>query len=159
MKPHEGFPDPAGAEMGTEDERHASAMPRVLIVEDQALIALALAADLSGMGCDVVGRAASGEAAVEMARLLAPDTVVMDIHLVGRMDGIEAAAAIKAAVAPRLVFVTAYAEGPDRKRMEALGPVAILGKPYHPSELNLAVNVSARRRLRRPVQAAVAAGG
>jgi CheY-like chemotaxis protein len=148
MSPYDRSPASAGADKGPEEA--APARPRVLVVEDQALIALALSADLAGMGCDVVGRAASAEAAVEMARRLAPDTVVMDVHLAGRMDGIAAATLITAECAPRLVFVTAYAEGPDRGRMEALKPVAILGKPYHPSELNLAINVSARRRIRRP---------
>ncbi len=156
MSPYDRNPASAGAGNGTEEA--ASPRPRVLVVEDQALIALALSADLAGMGCDVVGRAASGEAAVEMARRLVPDTVVMDIHLVGRMDGIEAAAIIKTEIAPRLIFVTAYADGPDRQRMEALKPVSILAKPYHPSELNLAINVSARRRIRRsaPVNAGAA---
>jgi CheY-like chemotaxis protein len=133
-------------------------MARVLVVEDQALIALALVADLVAMDCEVVGRAASGEAAVELARRLAPDIVVMDVHLTGRMDGIEAAALIKADCAPRIIFVTAYAEGPDRARMEPLRPVAILSKPYHPSELNLAINVCGRRRIRGlPQQPAVGA--
>jgi CheY-like chemotaxis protein len=65
------------------------------------------------------------------------------------MDGIAAANLIKAECAPRIIFVTAYADGPDRARMEALRPVAILGKPYHPNELNLAINVCARQRVRR----------
>ncbi len=153
MSPYDRSPASAGADGAGAEDKTGTARPRVLIVEDQALIALALAADLTAMGCEVVGRAASGEAAVEMARRHSPDTVVMDVHLVGRMDGIEAAATIKAERAPRLIFVTAYAEGPDRKRMEALGPVAILAKPYHPNELNLAVNVAARRRLRQPAHA------
>jgi DNA-binding NarL/FixJ family response regulator len=129
----------------------ASARPslaRVLVVEDQALIALALVADLAAMNCVVVGRAASGEAAVELARRLAPDIVVMDIRLAGPLDGVEAAALIKRECAPRIIFVTAYADGPERARMEALRPVAILAKPYHPNELNLAVRVSGRQRIR-----------
>ena len=71
---------------------------------------------------------------------------------------IEAAALITASRAPRLIFVTAHSNGPDRRRMEALGPVAILAKPYHPSELNLAVNVAARRRLRQSTRGPAAAG-
>jgi len=72
----------------------------------------------------------------------------MDVHLAGRMDGIDAAARIKAQCAARIVFITAYADGPDRARMEALRPAAILGKPYHPSELNLAIHVCGRHRIR-----------
>lgn len=154
MSPFDRNPASAGAGSGMEEA--APPRPRVLVVEDQALIALALSADLTGMGCDVVGRAASGEAAIEMARRLAPETVVMDVHLIGRMDGIEAAGIIKAEGAARLIFVTAFAEGPDRERMEALKPVAILAKPYHPSELNLAVNVCGRQRIRRQINSATA---
>lgn len=146
----------SGAAIGAEP---AAPKPRVLVVEDQALIALALAADLAEMGCDVIGRASSGETAVDLAMRLDPDTVIMDVNLTGAMDGIDAASLIKASRAPRLIFVTAYTDGPDRRRMEALGPVAILAKPYHPSELNLAVNVAARRRLRGRSQAVAAAGG
>jgi DNA-binding NarL/FixJ family response regulator len=139
--------------------RRRAKAPRVLVVEDQALIALALAADLAALDCEVIGRAATGEAALELARRHAPDIVLMDVHLAGRMDGIQAAALIKAVCAPRIIFVTAYADGADRARMEALRPAAILGKPYHPSELNLAIHVSARQRLRRQPYAAAAAAG
>jgi len=161
MTPYERSPGPPDAGDGAEAAKaHPSrpAMARVLIVEDQALIALSLAADLAAMDCEVVGRAASGEAGVELARRHAPDIVVMDVHLAGRMDGIEAAGLIKAECAARIVFVTAYADGPDRARMEALRPAAILGKPYHPNELNLAVHVSARQRARRHPRLAAAAG-
>jgi CheY-like chemotaxis protein len=158
MSPYDRQPStPAGAGEGVGDDK-AEAEPhlRVLVVEDQALIALSLAADLAALGCDVVGRAATGEAAIELARRHTPDIVVMDVHLCGEMDGIEAAAAIKAECAPRLIFVTAYADGPDRPRMEALRPTAILGKPYHPSELSLAVNVCGRGRIRGPAHRAAA---
>lgn len=158
MSRYDRSPASAGADTGTEDEKTPFQRPRVLIVEDQVLIALSLAADLAAMACEVVGRAPSGDAAVEMARRHAPDIVVIDLHLIGSMDGVEAAARIKSECAACLIFVTAHAEGPDRARMEALKPVAILGKPYHPSELNLAVNVSSRGRLRRPPQVGVAAG-
>jgi DNA-binding NarL/FixJ family response regulator len=159
MNPHDRSRAPIGADEGaTGDAAGPPRRQRVLVVEDQALIALSLAADLTAMYCDVVGRAASGEAAVALARRYRPDIVVMDIALVGGMDGIEAAALIKAECAPRIIFVTAHADGPDRPRMEALKPAAILGKPYHPSELNLAVNLSTRQRVRGAANLAAAAG-
>ena len=160
MTPYDRSSAPSGAGTGAEGDSPSPTLPvpRVLIVEDQALIALALAADIAAMQCEVIGRAASGEAAVELARRLTPDIVLMDVQLAGRMDGVEAAALIKAECAPRIIFVTAYADGPDRPRMEAIRPAAILGKPYHPNELNLAVNVSGRQRIRRQVHYAAAAG-
>ncbi len=161
MRPHDPSPPP-GAGIGAEGETarpSEPARPRVLIVEDQALIALSLAADLTAMSCEVVGRAATGEGAIELARRHAPDIVVMDVHLVGRVDGIEAAAAIQAQCSPRIIFVTAYADGPDRPRMDALRPAAILSKPYHPSELSLAVHLCGRERVRSPARLAAAPGG
>jgi CheY-like chemotaxis protein len=131
---------------------------RALVVEDQALIALALAADLAALGCEIVARAAGGEVAVALAGRHAPDLVLMDIDLAGDMDGIEAAARIQRACGARIVFVTAYAEGADRARMEAIRPVAILGKPYDPDELARAVHVCAARRWARR-QALAGAGG
>jgi len=126
---------PAAEAAADGDNPDASRPLRVMVVEDQALIALSLAADLASMGCDVVGRAATAEAAIELARRVNPDIVLMDVHLGGRMDGIEAAARIAEHAGPRIVFLTAYADGPERKRMEALHPAAILGKPYEPDDL------------------------
>lgn len=158
MSPPDRCDRPTG-DAAEEARANKPRLARVLIVEDQALIALALAADLTAMYCEVVGRAASGEAAIELARRHAPDIVVMDVHLAGSIDGVEAAALIKAECAPRLIFVTAYADGPDRARMEALRPTAILSKPYHPNELNLAVNVCGRDRIRGDAHFAAAAAG
>ena len=59
----------------------------------------------------------------------------MDVHLAGAMDGIEAAARIQRACSARIVFITAFSEGADRARMDALRPAAVLGKPYDPDAL------------------------
>lgn len=108
---------------------------RVLVVEDQALIALALVADLAAMGCTVIARAASGEQATDLAGRNTPDIVLMDVHLAGAMDGIEAASRIQRQCSARIVFITAFSEGSDRARMDALRPAAVLGKPYDPDAL------------------------
>lgn len=133
-------------------------LKRALVVEDQALIALSLAADLAALGCDIVGRAASGEAAVELARRCAPHIVLMDVHLAGAMDGIEAAALIQAECGAHIVFITAFADGPDRSRMAALRPIAILGKPYDLDDLNLMLRASALHDRTQQPQLAAAAG-
>ena len=127
---HFTVPDPAAS-----DPRPGPAAPRVLVVEDQALLALALVADLAAMGCMIVGRAASGEQATDLARREAPDIVLMDVRLAGAIDGIEAAARIQRASSARIVFITAFSEGADRARMDALGPAGVIGKPYDPDAL------------------------
>jgi len=137
---------PPAAEMTCGDEPPGSVRPpaRILVVEDQVLIALSLIADLCALGCDVVGRAASGERAVDVARQTLPDIVLMDVHLAGIIDGVEAAACIQRESGPRIVFITAHADGPDRPRMEALQPAASLGKPYDPEELARIVDLTRR---------------
>jgi CheY-like chemotaxis protein len=117
-----------------------------MVVEDQALIALALAADLVALGCEVVGRVASGEEAVELAQRHAPEIVLMDVHLAGAMGGVEAAARIQQGCAASIIFVTAYADGAERAHMEALRPAGILCKPYDPEALAQLLRVDAARR-------------
>ena len=68
-----------------------SQRPRILIVEDEAVIALDLEQHLIDLGYDVVGIAASGQRALELTRSKAPDLIVMDIMIKGPIDGIAAA--------------------------------------------------------------------
>jgi len=67
----------------------AAAGPRVLLVDDQALLRAGIATILRAQGIDVVGEAGSGAEAVELARELAPDVICMDVQMPG-MDGLEA---------------------------------------------------------------------
>ena len=68
---------------------------KILVVEDQKIIALEITQRLEEMGYEVAGTAATGKAAIQLAADLAPDLVLMDVHLEGSMDGIEAASQIK----------------------------------------------------------------
>ena len=113
----------------------APAPVRAMVVEDQVLIALSLIADLTSLGCFVVARAVTGERAIAEARRTKPDIVFMDVNLAGTVDGIEAARRILETEDTRIVFITAYADGDHRPRMNALQPMAILGKPYEHDDL------------------------
>ena len=66
-------------------------IPRVLVVEDEPIVALELKSYLARLGFEVVGHETSGERALVAARTTRPDVVLMDIRLDGPMDGIEAA--------------------------------------------------------------------
>ncbi len=72
------------------------AKERILIVEDEGIVAADLESTLQKLGYTVVGTAATGEQAVEKAEKTAPDLVLMDIRLKGEMDGIDAAEQITA---------------------------------------------------------------
>lgn len=102
---------------------------RILLVEDEALTALLLKRELEEAGCQVHKPIATGEAAVEAARIRPVDVVVMDIRLAGRMDGIAAAEMISSCCAAPIIFTTGYNDDEIRERALALGPAAYLVKP------------------------------
>lgn len=116
---------------------------RVLIVEDEVVIAMTLEGYAEDLGLAVCGVAATGADAVEMARSLRPDLILMDVNLIGPMDGIEAAQISHQAIGARIVFVTAYGTGEVMDRIRA----AIPGAPVVPKPVNLSV-------LRRAVEGA-----
>lgn len=83
--------------------------PRILIVDDHALAREGLRAVLSAGGMDVVGDAADGESAIELARQLVPDVILMDVRLGPGIDGLEATRRIVALGLPtRIVMLTLH---------------------------------------------------
>jgi CheY-like chemotaxis protein len=102
-------------------------MKRVLIVEDEALTALALESYIEGIGHKVVGLSASGEDAVRQAKSEKPDLVFMDVRLAGKMDGMEAARLIDRDRSTAIVIISGYTRsGIDES---AYKPRAYLSKP------------------------------
>jgi DNA-directed RNA polymerase specialized sigma24 family protein len=85
-------------------------LARVLIIEDDFLLAEHIAAVLTDLGHAVTGVAATVEEAVACARRRRPDVVLADVQLRGRGSGIDAIAAIRTAVPIRTIYVTAYPE-------------------------------------------------
>jgi CheY-like chemotaxis protein len=84
-------------------------MPRLLIVENERIIARDLAKRLTKLGYTVVAIAGSGREAVQQAGDLRPDLVLMDIGLPGKMDGLEAAMHIQAQVNTPIIYLTGSA--------------------------------------------------
>jgi CheY-like chemotaxis protein len=115
------------------DETRTAA--QLLIVEDNALIALHLQSILTGLGYDVVGMVPSGERALQRVTERVPDVVLMDINLEGELDGIEAAALIQAQFDIPVIFLTGYSEDVLPQESELSGPHAYLSKPVHEREL------------------------
>ena len=79
-------------------------MSRILVVDDEAVIAMELEKMLLSMGHEVLGRASSGEEAVELARCFKPDVILMDITMPGKTDGIAAAEMIKRKLGISVIF-------------------------------------------------------
>ena len=112
---------------------------RILLVEDELLIAWDLERHLTRLGYVVLGLVSSGDEAIAQAMELRPDLILMDIRLPGHMDGIEAAERIRAQLQTVIVYMTAYADEPTVQRAMASGPAMLLRKPFSISELQEAL--------------------
>lgn len=114
---------------------------RVLIVEDEALVALDMAMILNSAGYQVMGTKPTGNSALVALNAAAadgivPDLVLMDIALRGVIDGIETTKLIKSKYpGVPVAFVTGQADPITRVRAEATGPAGYLLKPFTPEQL------------------------
>ncbi len=102
---------------------------RVLIVEDEVLMAMSLAMDLRNAGYEVADRLPSGEEAVEFMRTSPAEVVIMDIRLTGEMDGIEAAAQIREFSEAPIVFMSGYADREHDPAVAQVRPAGFMIKP------------------------------
>lgn len=112
---------------------------RLLIVEDEALVALELKARLEAMGYLVVGRAMTAPEALDCVRDTAPDLVLMDIRLGEGLDGIDAAETIQRRFKVPVVFVTAHSDDATLRRAGAAGPSGYVVKPVRDRDLRAAI--------------------
>lgn len=108
---------------------------KILIVEDEVIVALDLQSRLERLGYTVLDTFMSGEEACEKVFDLRPDLVLMDIQLGGGMDGIETAKAIHACIDIPVVFITAYAEKNVIELSDNNGPYTFIRKPFDEQEL------------------------
>jgi two-component system, response regulator PdtaR len=103
---------------------------RVLIIEDDQLVANQIDGALTDAGFEVIGAAASGEEAMELARSRSPVLAVVDIRLAGDMDGVDTAIALFRSHGIRCVFASAYSDDEAHRRAAAAAPLGWVQKPY-----------------------------
>ena len=120
------------------------AAPRVLVAEDEALIRLDLVEMLREEGYQVVGEAADGEQAVQLAGELHPDLVIMDVKM-PKKDGIEAASMIASGRIAPVVILTAFSQRELVERARDAGAMAYLVKPFGKRDLVPAVELAMSR--------------
>lgn len=114
--------------------------PRIMIVEDEALVAFAMQEDLQERGYVVTGLAATAQDAIRLARETRPAVVIMDVRLRGTGDGVDAANVIERdSPGTRIVFVTGSREPETLRRIEADHPSGLLIKPVGPDEIERAI--------------------
>lgn len=125
---------------------------RIMIVEDERIVALDLRQTLESFGHEVVMVASSGEQAVAEGPVLKPDLVLMDIHLDGPMDGTAAACVLQEHNIP-VLFLTAFASQTMLDLAEKSSPYGYLVKPVETRSLQATVRMAlARRRAEREVE-------
>ncbi len=116
--------------------------PRILVVEDEGIVAMEIQNRLSSMGYSVVAAVATGEVAIEKAGQLQPDLVLMDIRLKGKIDGVTAAEGIRARFDIPVIFLTAYADEHTLQRAKVTEPYGYVLKPFEERELHIAMEVA-----------------
>lgn len=116
------------------------ASAKILIVEDEFIIAMALEESLKAQGYAVADRVSSGEQAIEAAVRLSPDLVLMDIQLRGMLDGVQAAQRIQTALRIPVVYLTAHSDQNTLKRVVHSQPYGYITKPVTDEGLKEAID-------------------
>ena len=115
---------------------------KILIVEDENIVALDIKNRVEQLGYDVCGIAATGEEAIRKTEKTLPDLVLMDIKLKSDMDGIDAAGKIRERFNIPVVYLTAYADEQTLERAKITEPSGYLIKPIKSSELRSAIEIA-----------------
>jgi signal transduction histidine kinase len=123
----------------------AAPLRRLVIVEDEAILALDIERTLTRAGFTVSGVAADGEAAVALVERERPDLVLMDIRLQGDQDGIETAATLKAKFDVPVVYLTAHGDPKTIERAQQTEPAGYLLKPFKKPDLQNVVTIALAR--------------
>lgn len=118
---------------------------RILIVEDEPIIAADLTDRLTDMGFGVAGQCDSGEEAIELAQQLMPDLVLMDVQLSGQLDGIETTQKILERQVVPVIFLTSNSDEATFARAKATLPAAFLSKPFRGKDLRHAIDLAVSR--------------
>ncbi|MCD6192601.1 MAG: response regulator [Candidatus Aminicenantes bacterium] len=102
---------------------------KILIVEDESIVALDIASLVKEMGYEVCGLVYSGEEALKVAERTSPDIILLDIGLPGEVDGLTVAEQLKEKHQVAIVFLTGYTDETIETRLRSLQPLGILTKP------------------------------
>lgn len=115
---------------------------RILIVEDESILAMLIKGKLKSSGYEIADWVDRGEDAIKSAREKLPDLVLMDIVLKGEMDGIEAAKRIRNSLDIPIIYLTAYSDEEVLKRARVTEPYGYLIKPFREDELRANIEMA-----------------
>ena len=115
---------------------------KILVVEDESIVALDLEDRLRNLGYSVPATVARGDDAIRMALEHHPDLILMDIRLKGEMDGIETAAQIQEHLDVPIVYLTAYADRETLDRAKETQPYGYILKPFEAREVQTTIEMA-----------------
>ena len=127
--PHRSGPSAPAAEDDV-SETQSDNCDRILIVEDDLLIASQMEVALTEAGFTIAGAASTGNEALQLAHSQSPTLVVMDIRLAGDRDGIDTALELFRSHGIRCIFASAYSDQEAQQRAAPAAPIGWLQKPY-----------------------------
>ena len=113
---------------------------KILVVEDEFIVAYELKAALEKMGFTVCGTASSGLEAIESAERDRPDLILMDVSIKGELDGIETARHIRSRLGIRSVFLSGYPAEEMMTRAADVRPIGFFIKPLDYEKLKIALS-------------------
>ena len=117
-------------------------LTRILVVEDETIVAMDVKDRLTDLGYEVVGMADRGAEALELAASTRPDLVLMDIRLKGEMDGITAAEEIRQRFRIPVIYLTAFSEDSSLQRAKLTEPFGYIIKPFEDREIQSAIEMA-----------------
>jgi PAS domain S-box-containing protein len=115
---------------------------KLLIVEDEPIVALDLKQEVEQLGCEVIGVAESADEALVAAGVSRPDLALMDVRIVGGVDGIQTASLLRSAYHIPVVFLTSYSDENTITRAAREMPYGYLTKPFQSGELKATLQVA-----------------
>lgn len=115
---------------------------KILIVENENIVAWDIQNILEGLGYTVTAIASSGAEAIQQVAATNPDLVLMDIRLQGEMDGVEASEEIHTRFNIPVVYLTAHADEITLKRAKTTEPFGYIIKPFQEKELNATIEIA-----------------
>lgn len=119
---------------------------KILLVEDDDIIAKVEDWRLKNLGYEVAGRAVSGAEALDLVAKTRPDLVLMDINIQGEVDGIETAKRIKKQFSIPVVYVTSHSDGPTLDRAKATQPDGFIVKPFEDNDLRVGIELALKKK-------------
>lgn len=115
---------------------------KVMVVEDESIVAMELSSYVEELGYEMVGRASNADDAYALALRTSPHIILMDVHLKGEEDGISLSKRLQLERETAIIYITAFNDDESLERAIETNPAAYLTKPFNRKELAAALKIA-----------------